>query len=278
MEPLAARMERGERPRPAAAGTTQLTAAFEAGGGYDTDTAEEQGVQRPVRFRPGHAGTALRPALRRGEDPGEPGPADPGGHRHPAAGRAHQPPGPPGHRVAGGVSATRSRARCWPSPTTAGSWTGWCTGSSRSRRGRRSFTRGNYSFYVVEKERRYQEKLKQYEKEQAKIAAAGEGGRAAADLGLFMGNDKIYKPGPSPWKSASSGCGPPTSPPRSGRWTSASGSAEFRGDEVLTIKELSKSFGGRTSLTGVRPGGGGGRAHRPAWATTAPASPPSSRF
>ena len=51
---------------------------------------------------------------------------------------------------------------------------------------------GNYSFYVEEKERRYQERLKQYEKEQAKIAQL----EAAAEqmrLWAFKGNDKQYK-------------------------------------------------------------------------------------
>ena len=45
---------------------------------------------------------------------------------------------------------------------------------------------------MVEKERRYQEKLKQYEKEQAKIEQLQE----AADklhLWAFMGNDKLHK-------------------------------------------------------------------------------------
>ena len=35
--------------------------------------------------------------------------------------------------------------------------------------GRAEFYSGNYSFYAVEKERRFQERMKQYEKEQAKI-------------------------------------------------------------------------------------------------------------
>ena len=35
--------------------------------------------------------------------------------------------------------------------------------------GKAEFYSGNYSFYAVEKERRYQERMKQYEKEQAKI-------------------------------------------------------------------------------------------------------------
>ena len=51
---------------------------------------------------------------------------------------------------------------------------------------------GNYSFYVEEKERRYQERLKQYEKEQTKIAQL----EAAAEqmrLWAFKGNDKQYR-------------------------------------------------------------------------------------
>ena len=43
--------------------------------------------------------------------------------------------------------------------------------------GRAEFYEGNYSFYVAEKERRFQEKLKQFEKEQAKIEQL----QAAAD-------------------------------------------------------------------------------------------------
>ncbi|WP_449291152.1 ABC-F family ATP-binding cassette domain-containing protein, partial [Oscillibacter ruminantium] len=58
--------------------------------------------------------------------------------------------------------------------------------------GKAEFYSGNYSFYAVEKEKRYQEKLKQYEKEQAKISQLTE----AADrlrLWAFMGNDAMYK-------------------------------------------------------------------------------------
>ncbi|WP_312941744.1 ATP-binding cassette domain-containing protein [Oscillibacter sp.] len=58
--------------------------------------------------------------------------------------------------------------------------------------GKAEFYSGNYSFYAVEKERRYQEKLKQYEKEQAKITQLTE----AADrlrLWAFLGNDAMYK-------------------------------------------------------------------------------------
>ena len=51
---------------------------------------------------------------------------------------------------------------------------------------------GNYSFYVEERQRRYEEKLKQDEKDQAKIEQLT---RAAEQMHLwaFMGNDKLHK-------------------------------------------------------------------------------------
>ena len=48
--------------------------------------------------------------------------------------------------------------------------------------GQAEFYSGNYTFYAIEKERRYEEKLKQYEKEQAKIKQLQE---AADKLHLF---------------------------------------------------------------------------------------------
>ena len=58
--------------------------------------------------------------------------------------------------------------------------------------GKAEFYSGNYSFYAVEKERRYQERMKQYEKEQAKIQQLE---KAAEQLRVwaFMGMDKTYR-------------------------------------------------------------------------------------
>ena len=58
--------------------------------------------------------------------------------------------------------------------------------------GRAELYNGNYSFYVEEKRRRYEEALKQYEKNQKEIAHLQ---KAADDLHLwaFMGNDKLHK-------------------------------------------------------------------------------------
>lgn len=110
--------------------------------------------------------------------------------------------------------------------------------------GRAEFYEGNYSFYVVEKERRYQEKLKQYEKEQAKIEQLQE----AADklhLWAFMGNDKLHKRAFSMEKRIERLC--TTDKPKKDRKLDIRfGEREFRGDEVLVIKDLKKGFEGRT--------------------------------
>ena len=102
---------------------------------------------------------------------------------------------------------------------------------------------GNYSFYVVEKERRYEEKLRQYEKEQAKIEQL----QAAADklhLWAFMGNDKLHKRAFSMEKRIERLR--KTDKPRKERKLEVRfGEREFRGDEVMIVKDLKKSFGDR---------------------------------
>ena len=60
--------------------------------------------------------------------------------------------------------------------------------------GKPNFYSGNYSFYAVEKERRYQERMKQYEKEQAKIRQLEKAADAAAALGL-PGHGQDLPPG-----------------------------------------------------------------------------------
>ena len=57
--------------------------------------------------------------------------------------------------------------------------------------GKAEFYSGNYSFYAVEKEKRYQEKLKQYEKEQAKISQLTE---AADRLRLWGVRGRHFPP------------------------------------------------------------------------------------
>ncbi len=110
--------------------------------------------------------------------------------------------------------------------------------------GKAEFYSGNYSFYVVEKERRYLERLRQYEKEQAKIDQLTK----AADqmhLWAFMGNDKLHKRAFSMEKRIAKMR--TTDKPRQERnLTMNFQSAEFKGDTVFSVEDLTKGFGGRT--------------------------------
>ena len=115
--------------------------------------------------------------------------------------------------------------------------------------GRAEFYAGNYSFYVEEKERRYQEKLRQYEKEQAKIAQLQE----AADklhLWAFMGNDKLHKRAFSMERRIER-IRQTEKPTKARALTARFGEREFAGDEVLEIHDLGKSFGEKTLFHGV---------------------------
>ena len=115
--------------------------------------------------------------------------------------------------------------------------------------GRAEFYAGNYSFYAVEKERRYEEKLKQYEKEQAKIQQLE---KAAEQLRTwaYSGMDKTFKRAQSMEKRIER-MRTTDRPKRERKMEVRFGEREFRGDEVLTIKNLSKSFGDRTLFSDV---------------------------
>ena len=107
--------------------------------------------------------------------------------------------------------------------------------------GRAEFYSGNYSFYAVEKERRYQERMKQYEKEQAKIAQLE---KAAEQLRVwaFMGMDKTYRRAISMEKRIER-MRTTSKPTKARKMDARFSSAEFHGDEVLGIRNVSKSYG-----------------------------------
>lgn len=112
------------------------------------------------------------------------------------------------------------------------------------KEGRAEFYGGNYSFYVEEKERRFQEQLKQYEKERAKAAQLQE----AADklrLWAFLGNDKLYRRALSMEKRMEK-LQTVDKPKKERKLTMGFGEREFRGDEVMTVKDLAMAYGGRT--------------------------------
>ena len=115
--------------------------------------------------------------------------------------------------------------------------------------GKAEFYSGNYSFYAVEKERRYEEKLRQYEKEQAKIQQLE---KAAEQLRIwaYSGNDKTFKRAQSMEKRIEK-MRVTDRPKKERKMQVRFGEREFRGDEVLTIKNLQKSFGERTLFSDV---------------------------
>ena len=103
---------------------------------------------------------------------------------------------------------------------------------------------GNYSFYVEERQRRFEEKLKKYEKDQAKIEQLT---RAAEQMHLwaFMGNDKLHKRAFSMEKRIDK-LSQSEKPQEQKKLTVKFKQREFNGDEVLVMEDLSKGFGDRT--------------------------------
>ena len=115
--------------------------------------------------------------------------------------------------------------------------------------GRAEFYSGNYSFYAVEKERRYQERMKQYEKEQAKIEQLE---KAAEQLRVwaFMGMDKTYRRAISMEKRIER-MRTTSKPTKARKMDARFSSAEFHGDEVLGIRNVSKSYGDKHLFEGI---------------------------
>ena len=107
--------------------------------------------------------------------------------------------------------------------------------------GKAEFYSGNYSFYAVEKERRYQERMKQYEKEQAKIEQLE---KSAEQLRLwaFQGMDKTYRRAISMEKRIER-MRTTSKPTKARKMDARLNAAEFHGDEVLSLRNLAKSFG-----------------------------------
>ena len=107
--------------------------------------------------------------------------------------------------------------------------------------GKAEFYSGNYSFYAVEKERRYQERLKQYQKEQAKIEQLE---KAAEQLRVwaFMGMDKTYRRAVNIERRIER-MRTTAKPTKARKMDARFSTAEFHGDEMLGIRNLAKSYG-----------------------------------
>ena len=66
----------------------------------------------------------------------------------------------------------------------------------------------------------------------------------------------------------------PARPEQQRKMKAKFGQTEFLADDLLTLRELKKSFGERTLFRPRLPPGGAGATGSPFWGTTAPASPP----
>ena len=115
--------------------------------------------------------------------------------------------------------------------------------------GKCEFYSGNYSFFVEERQRRFDEKLKQYERDSAKVAQLQ---RAADQMHLwaFMGNDKLHKRAFSMEKrieKLKKTERPVTQKKLSVKFKEAS----FNGDEAVVMADICKGFGGRTLISGL---------------------------
>ena len=115
--------------------------------------------------------------------------------------------------------------------------------------GKAEFYSGNYSFYAIEKERRYQEQMKQYMKEQAKIQQL----EAAAEqlrMFAFKGLDKTYRRAISMERRIER-MRTTSKPTKAKKMDARFASREFKGDEALQIKGVGKSFGERTLFSDI---------------------------
>ena len=115
--------------------------------------------------------------------------------------------------------------------------------------GKAEFYSGNYSFYAVEKERRYLERMRRYEKEQAKIQQLE---KSAEQLRLwaFMGMDKTYRRAISMEKRIER-MRTTEKPTKEKKLHQQFASREFNGDEALVLRNVGKSFGDRQLFSGV---------------------------
>ncbi len=115
--------------------------------------------------------------------------------------------------------------------------------------GKAEFYSGNYTFYAEEKEKRYAERLRQYEKNQAKIEQLSEAAEKMR-LWAFQGNDKMYKRAIVMERRIEK-LNTVEKPKRERNLTASFGEREFAGDEVLSLRDLSMAFDGRTLFSGV---------------------------
>ncbi len=114
--------------------------------------------------------------------------------------------------------------------------------------GRAEFYSGNYSFYMDEKQARFDLQMKQYEQEQAKLKQLGY--TVERMKGWGINNRTLYRRAMSIQHRMERI--KKTEKPKTEKTMKASfGEKDFSGDVVFKIKNMSKAFGERTLFSGV---------------------------
>ena len=108
--------------------------------------------------------------------------------------------------------------------------------------GKAEFYTGNYSYYVTEKKRRYNEQLEIYKREQAEAKRLNEAADRLQQWGF--GNKNLMKKSFA-LRTRAERAASTDKPIKDKKMKSAFSEREFRGDEVLIIRKLSKSFDNR---------------------------------
>ena len=116
------------------------------------------------------------------------------------------------------------------------------------RGGKAEYYSGNYSFYVEEREARYELQLKQYEQEQAKIAQLSYTMERMKGWGI--NNRTLYRRAMS-IQSRIERIEKTERPTKEKTMYASFGQKEFHGDEVMVLRDLSMGFEGRTLFSDV---------------------------
>ncbi len=114
--------------------------------------------------------------------------------------------------------------------------------------GRAEFYSGNYTFYMAEKQARFDLQLKQYEQEQAKLKQLGF--TLERMKGWGINNRTLYRRAMS-IQHRMDRIRKTDRPTKEKTMRASFGEREFHGDEVLSVKGLGKSFGDRTLFSDV---------------------------
>lgn len=109
------------------------------------------------------------------------------------------------------------------------------------KEGKAEFYAGNYSFYAVEKQRRYLEQLRQYKKEQAEIQRLTETARMMHQHNTEHLNKRAFS-----IEKRIAKMNRTARPEQQRKMKAKFGQTEFLADDLLTLRELKKSFGERT--------------------------------